>query len=568
MKLRTDLLPAEQVYTIRERTPSARSRTARERRRRRDGSRAVGAGRGPRDRREPAAERCRESVYTSLVQTHLPKLEELGVIEYDRETQRRRGVPARAGRGAVHRGGRERRRHVVGAVPRARRRLLDGPARGAARRPPVSAIDPVLLTSLARAVRRRERLPPTVDQPFLRAPAASSRPKCHPPSATTRLRRPAILRRFGVTYKKSSPRRWRAPASGQRASRLGLWRCSPSIRQQPLINSRQRRCRSLYKNARSPRRAPPIERRQKRVRTTALPRATAGGRVRTAARYTRYTAGGDDFVARTARLDDPLFQLYRPLTSRAPLDEQPERTEHAAPGRRAGATPSRRDAPLTRGRRRHPRGTPIGTPSDRFARCRRARIPLRRATQREPVLVDAGEPREGGDVGGRGRAGTVGGGLGGSDRLARHRPTTRRTRRRPRRAARRGASATPTRTTARTRGRSRPASRPTPRPTGGTIRRRPPPAARRRVPSEQPQRAPGEVALREFGRAGHEVAAEPDRCERDGEDDRAEFDRDQRADGDCADRGDRDVDDRAGETAVFAGVLWTPKPAERGVGIV
>jgi len=27
------------------------------------------------------------SVYTSLVQTHLPKLEELGVIEYDRETQ-------------------------------------------------------------------------------------------------------------------------------------------------------------------------------------------------------------------------------------------------------------------------------------------------------------------------------------------------------------------------------------------------------------------------------------------------------------------------------------------------
>jgi len=49
-------------------------------------------------------------------------------------------------------------------------------------------------------------------------------------------------------------------------------------------------------------------------------------------RGTRGTPPGDDFVARTARLDDPLFQLYRPLTSRAPLDEQPERTEHAAPG--------------------------------------------------------------------------------------------------------------------------------------------------------------------------------------------------------------------------------------------
>ncbi len=33
----------------------------------------------------PPPSACRESVYNSLHQTHLPKLEELGVIEYDRE---------------------------------------------------------------------------------------------------------------------------------------------------------------------------------------------------------------------------------------------------------------------------------------------------------------------------------------------------------------------------------------------------------------------------------------------------------------------------------------------------
>lgn len=35
----------------------------------------------------PPPSACRESVYNSLHQTHLPKLEELGVVEYDRETR-------------------------------------------------------------------------------------------------------------------------------------------------------------------------------------------------------------------------------------------------------------------------------------------------------------------------------------------------------------------------------------------------------------------------------------------------------------------------------------------------
>ena len=35
----------------------------------------------------PPPRSCRESVYNSLHQTHLPKLEELGVIEYDRGTR-------------------------------------------------------------------------------------------------------------------------------------------------------------------------------------------------------------------------------------------------------------------------------------------------------------------------------------------------------------------------------------------------------------------------------------------------------------------------------------------------
>jgi DNA-binding transcriptional ArsR family regulator len=88
MKLRTDVLPAEQVYAI----------LANERRRRAlEQLGSVGgvvtvhelselvAGRETGE--SPPPKRCRESVYTSLVQTHLPKLEEVGVVEYDRETQ-------------------------------------------------------------------------------------------------------------------------------------------------------------------------------------------------------------------------------------------------------------------------------------------------------------------------------------------------------------------------------------------------------------------------------------------------------------------------------------------------
>jgi len=88
MKLRTDVLPAKQVYTV----------LANERRRRaleQLGSvggvvtvhelSALVAGRETGE--NPPPKRCRESVYTSLVQTHLPKLEELGVIEYNREGQ-------------------------------------------------------------------------------------------------------------------------------------------------------------------------------------------------------------------------------------------------------------------------------------------------------------------------------------------------------------------------------------------------------------------------------------------------------------------------------------------------
>jgi hypothetical protein len=88
MKYRPDLLPAEQVYAI----------LANERRRRalehiesaggvvtvHELSTLVASH----ETDEPSPpKRCRESVYTSLVQTHLPKLADLGVIEYDRETQ-------------------------------------------------------------------------------------------------------------------------------------------------------------------------------------------------------------------------------------------------------------------------------------------------------------------------------------------------------------------------------------------------------------------------------------------------------------------------------------------------
>ena len=88
MKLRTDVLPAEQVYSI----------LANERRRRAlEQLGSVGgvvtvhelselvAGRETGE--SPPPKRCRESVYTSLVQTHLPKLADAGVITYDRESQ-------------------------------------------------------------------------------------------------------------------------------------------------------------------------------------------------------------------------------------------------------------------------------------------------------------------------------------------------------------------------------------------------------------------------------------------------------------------------------------------------
>ena len=88
MKYRPDILPAEQVYAI----------LANERRRRAlEHIESVGgvvtvhelstlvASHETGDASPPA--RCRESVYTSLVQTHLPKLAEVGVIEYDKATQ-------------------------------------------------------------------------------------------------------------------------------------------------------------------------------------------------------------------------------------------------------------------------------------------------------------------------------------------------------------------------------------------------------------------------------------------------------------------------------------------------
>ena len=88
MKLRSDLLPAEQVYAV----------LANERRRR--ALEQLGAVGGvvtvhelstlvaERETGEhPAPKRCRESVYTTLVQTHLPKLEALGVVTYDRDGQ-------------------------------------------------------------------------------------------------------------------------------------------------------------------------------------------------------------------------------------------------------------------------------------------------------------------------------------------------------------------------------------------------------------------------------------------------------------------------------------------------
>jgi DNA-binding transcriptional ArsR family regulator len=88
MKLRSDVLPAEQVYAI---LANERRRRALEQLGSAGGAVTVHelstlvAGRETGE--SPPPKRSRESVYTSLVQTHLPKLAELGVIEYDRETQ-------------------------------------------------------------------------------------------------------------------------------------------------------------------------------------------------------------------------------------------------------------------------------------------------------------------------------------------------------------------------------------------------------------------------------------------------------------------------------------------------
>ncbi|EMA65755.1 hypothetical protein C461_13681 [Halorubrum aidingense JCM 13560] len=88
MKLRSDVLPAEQVYTI---LANERRRQALEQLGSVGGVVTVhelsALVAGHETGESPPPKRSRESVYTSLVQTHLPKLEDLGVIEYDRETQ-------------------------------------------------------------------------------------------------------------------------------------------------------------------------------------------------------------------------------------------------------------------------------------------------------------------------------------------------------------------------------------------------------------------------------------------------------------------------------------------------
>ena len=88
MRLRNDTLPAEQVYAI---LANERRRHALEQLRSTGGTVSVNelstlvacheTG------ESPPPKRSRESVYTSLVQTHLPKLEAAGVIAYDRDTQ-------------------------------------------------------------------------------------------------------------------------------------------------------------------------------------------------------------------------------------------------------------------------------------------------------------------------------------------------------------------------------------------------------------------------------------------------------------------------------------------------
>ncbi|ELZ51804.1 hypothetical protein C464_00374 [Halorubrum coriense DSM 10284] len=88
MKYRPDILPAEQVYAI---LANERRRRALEHIESAGGAVTVhelSTLVASHETDEPSPpKRCRESVYTSLVQTHLPKLAALGVIEYDRATQ-------------------------------------------------------------------------------------------------------------------------------------------------------------------------------------------------------------------------------------------------------------------------------------------------------------------------------------------------------------------------------------------------------------------------------------------------------------------------------------------------
>lgn len=150
MKLRNDMLPAEQVYAI----------LANERRRRAIEQLSSVGGTvsvnelstlvaGHETGESPPPTRCRESVYTSLVQTHLPKLADAGVIEYDRDSQTvelsRRARDVRLYTEVLAPGGATwselYRALAVGSLLVVLAALLGVPF--------VSAVDPVLWTSLA-----------------------------------------------------------------------------------------------------------------------------------------------------------------------------------------------------------------------------------------------------------------------------------------------------------------------------------------------------------------------------------------------------------------------------------
>ncbi|GAA0549433.1 hypothetical protein ABNG02_07740 [Halorubrum ejinorense] len=150
MKLRNDVLPAEQVYAI---LANERRRHAIEQLRLTGGTVSVNELSTLVARHEtgesPPPKRSRESVYTSLVQTHLPKLEAAGVVTYDRgsrtiELSRRARdlglytevlAPGGATWSEIYRA------LAVASLLVVLAALLDVPL--------VSAVDPVLWTSLA-----------------------------------------------------------------------------------------------------------------------------------------------------------------------------------------------------------------------------------------------------------------------------------------------------------------------------------------------------------------------------------------------------------------------------------